>query len=175
MPKLKVLVLPIAARKPENERNNPVNATKDGWVRTPLNHDQPEMLTESRGLIDLLAKCNLKPDGVTKIDSSKPIGIEVVMDVYDPNSIPVKSVEVLPPSGDIKVGDTVSFDYDVMPADASYPDVEWSSADETILQTLGDGQFKALKVGAYVVKATAIDGGVSDTHSGNVVAAAVTP
>lgn len=172
MPKLKVLVLPIAARKPENERNNPVNATDDGWVRTPLNQDSPEMLFESRGLVDLLEQCNLQTDGVTPIDPDKPIGMEVVIDIYDPNAIPVTAVEVLEPTpAEIKVGDSVQFDYDVTPANASYPDVEWSSSDETVLQSLGDGQYKALKVGPFTVKATSIDGGIVGTRSGTVVAA----
>lgn len=172
MPKLKVLVLPLAARKPENERNNPVNATNEGWVRTPLNQDSPEMLTEARGLVALLAECNLQPDGVTPIDPDKPIGKEVILDIYDPNAIAVTGVDVLPPSGDITVGDTVQFDYDVAPSNASYPDVEWSSSDPTVLQSLGEGQFKALKAGSATVKATSIDGGVVGTYAATVKAAA---
>lgn len=172
MPKIKVRVLPIAARKPENERNNPVNATDDGWVRTPLNRDQPEMLTESRGLVDLLEQCNLQTDGVTPIDPDKPVGKEVVMDIYDPDAVAVTKVDVLPPSGDIKVGDTAQFDYDVTPANASYPDVEWTSSDPTVLQSLGEGEFKALKAGTATVRAISIDGGVVGTYAATVKAAA---
>jgi len=163
MPKLKKYIVPMAARKPENERNNVVTATKDGWVRTPLNHDAPEMLTESRGLIDLLARCNLKPDGVTKIDASKPIGIEQIVEEYDPNAIPVTKVEVLAPTGDIFVEDTPNFDFDVTPTNATYPDVEWSSSDESVLTSLGGGEFEAVKAGKATVKATTIDNGVVGT------------
>lgn len=171
MPKIKVRVLPIAARKPENERNNPVNATNKGWVRTPLNKDAPEMLTEARGLVALLAECNLQPDGVTKIDPSKPIGKEIEMDVYDPNAILVTGVDIIAPTAPIKVGDTVQFDYDILPANASYPDVDWTVNDATVLQDLGEGSFKALKVGAFTITVIAVDGDKTDTYSGTVVAA----
>lgn len=173
MPKLKVLVLPQGARKPENERNNVVAATTEGWVRTPLNHDDPEMLSESRGLVALLADCNLQPDGVTKIDPSKPIGKEVIIDIYDPSSIPVTGIDVLPGTGTVAVGANITFDYDVAPTNASYPEVEWSSSDETVLKTVGEGVFTALKAGNATVSATSIDGGIVGTAAVTVTAANV--
>lgn len=173
MPKLKVLVLPQGARKPETERNNVVEATNTGWIRTPLNNDDPEILSENRGLVALLADCNLEPDGVTKIDPSKPIGKEVVIEVYDPDAIPVTAIEVLPGTGSVAVGANITFDYDVTPVDASYPEVEWSSTDETVLQTVGEGVFKALKAGTATVKATSIDGGIVGTATVTVTAAVV--
>lgn len=174
MSTIKVLVVPEVVRnKPETERNHVVSGTELGWQKTSLNQDPNEVLTECKGLDALLTKSNLEDDGTTKIDLGKPVGFEVEYDIYDPDAIPVTDVDIIPTSASGTIGDELTFDYDITPVDASYPDVKWSSADETIAKSLGEGVFKLLKAGTVKVRATAIDGGLFAESDVTVSAAAV--
>lgn len=161
MPKISVLVVPEVVRnKPETERLHTVTGVAKGWEKTSLNQDPNEILTECKGLDALLTKSNLEDDGTTKIDPDKPIGFEVEYVIYDPNSVPVTDVDIIPTTASGQVGAQLTFDYDITPANASYPDVKWSSADETVAKSLGEGVFRLLKAGTVKVRATAIDGGL---------------
>lgn len=160
MTTISVLVVPEVVRnKPETERNHVVTGVAKGWEKTSLNQDPNEILTECNGLDTLLTRCNLEDDGTTKIDPDKPIGFNVEYQIHDPNAINVTGVDIIPIVANGNVGDELSFDYDITPANATYPQVKWSSADETVAKTLGGGVFRLLKAGTVKVRVTAIDGG----------------
>lgn len=174
MPKIKILVTPyVVKNKPETEREHVVAGENEGWVKTSLNSDPNEILTESRGLDILLTECNLQADGVTKIDPSKPIGKEVIIEIYDPDAIPVTSVTVLPSTANVTVGSDVSFDVDILPVDATYTDVEWSSSDEAKAKHKGNGVFTGVAVGSVTISAITIDGEIVGTATLTVAAATV--
>ncbi|ASZ78976.1 tail fiber protein [Serratia phage 2050H1] len=175
MPKIKILVTPyVVKNKPETERNHVVTGVADGWEKTSLNADPNEILTESKGLDTLLTDCNLKPDGVTKIDPSKPIGKEVEIEIYDPDAIPVQTVTVSPDTATGTVGQQLTFTADILPTDATYKDVEWSSSDEAKAKSLGNGVFDLKAVGTgIIVSATSIDGGVIGEAELTITAAVV--
>uniref|UniRef100_A0AAU8L053 Tail fiber protein n=1 Tax=Serratia phage Kevin TaxID=3161161 RepID=A0AAU8L053_9CAUD len=162
MPKIKILVTPyVVKNKPETERDHVVTGVHKGWEKTSLNSDPNEILTECVGLDTLLTDCNLKPDGETKIDPSKPIGKEVIIDIYDPDAVPVQTVTVSPDPATGTVGQKITFTADILPANATYKDVEWSSSDESKAKSLGNGEFdlKAAATG-IIISATSIDGGI---------------
>ncbi len=58
----------------------------------------------------------------------------------------------------ISKGDTISFSAEVVPANATYPDVEWSVSDTSIATIDEDGLLTALEGGSVTVTATAGDG-----------------
>lgn len=175
MPKIKILVTPhVVKNKPETERDHVVTGVEKGWEKTSLNADPNEILTESLGLDTLLTDCNLQPDGETKIDPSKPIGKEVIIDIYDPDAIPVTTVTVSPDPGAGTVGQQITFTAEVLPADATYKDVQWSSTDEAKAKSLGNGVFDLLAAGTgIIVSATSIDGGIVGEVELNITAATV--
>lgn len=161
MTTISVLVVPEVVRnKPETERNHVVTGMAKGWQKTSLNQDPDEILTECKGLDALLTKSNLQSNGTTKIDPTKPIGFNVEYQIYDPNAINVTGIDIIPLTASGVVGGQLTFDYDITPANATYPQVKWSSADETVAKSLGGGVFSLLKAGTVKVRVTAIDGGV---------------
>lgn len=160
MTTISVLVVPEVVRnKPETERNHVVTGVAKGWEKTSLNQDPNEILTECNGLDTLLTRCNLEDDGTTKIDPDKPIGFNVEYQIHDPNAINVTGVTILPTSASGVIGAQLTFDYNIAPSNATYPQVKWSSADETVAKSLGGGVFRLLKAGTVKVRVTAIDGG----------------
>lgn len=164
----------VVKNKPETERDHVVTGVADGWEKTSLNSDPNEILTESRGLDILLTECNLQADGKTKIDPSKPIGKEVIIDIYDPDAIPVTTVTLSPDPGAGTVGTDITFTADILPADATYKDVEWSSSDESKATSKGNGVFGLLAAGTgIIISATSIDGGIVGEVELNITAANV--
>lgn len=174
MTTISVLVVPEVVRnKPETERNHVVTGVAKGWEKTSLNQDPNEILTECKGLDALLTRSNLEDDGTTKIDPSKPIGFEVEYVIHDPNAINVTDIDIIPTTATGVVGAQLTFDYDITPADATYPQVKWSSADETVAKSLGGGVFSLLKAGTVKVRVTAVDGGAFSESDVTVTAPAV--
>ena len=55
-------------------------------------------------------------------------------------------------------GEKMKVTANVMPADASNPDVEWSSSDENIAAIAADGTITALKQGKVIIYCKALDG-----------------
>ena len=55
-------------------------------------------------------------------------------------------------------GEKMKVTANVMPADASNPDVEWSSSDENIAAIASDGTITALKQGKVIIYCKALDG-----------------
>lgn len=174
MTTISVRVVPEVVRnKPETERNHVVTGVADGWQKTSLNQDPNEILTECKGLDTLLTKCNLQSNGTTKIDTSKPIGFDVEYQIYDPNAVNVTAIQIIPATASGVIGAELTFDYDITPDNATYPQVKWSSADETIAKSLGGGVFKLLKAGTVKVTVTAVDGGFHSDSNVTVTAPAV--
>ena len=58
----------------------------------------------------------------------------------------------------ISKGDTVSFFAEVLPVNATYPDIKWSVSDTSIATIDENGVFTALKGGSVTITATAGDG-----------------
>jgi hypothetical protein len=75
----------------------------------------------------------------------------------------VTGVSINPQGGNISVFQTISLTAEVSPASAPDKFVSWEIADTTVLELLGDGVFKGLKVGSTTVTATTRDGGFTDT------------
>lgn len=71
---------------------------------------------------------------------------------------PVSSIKVTPSYVTMLEGVTVNVTATVTPADATYPDVEWSSSDETIAYVDYNGAITALKAGACYIYAKSTDG-----------------
>ena len=69
-------------------------------------------------------------------------------------TIPVQSVSVTPASVTITEGDSQTLTATVLPADASNPEVSWSSSNSQVV-TVSDGKITAVKPGTATVSATA--------------------
>lgn len=157
--KATVYLVPYMVRnKPENERGHTILAKARGWVKEALNRDGDELVSENVGLDALMTKCNLKPDGVTKIDPDKPIGLPIEVEGEVPEAVLVESITFIPPDTNPKVGDKFFCDYTLLPANATIQEVNWISSDEAVIKTLADGQFEAIKAGSATIKAVAMDG-----------------
>lgn len=173
MSTIKILVTPyVVKNKPETERGYDVVGEPKGWVKQQLNQDGKEILTESEGLDVLLEDCNLEDDGKTKIDPDKPIGKEVIINIYNPDAIAITGVAVTPATPSVHVNVNQTFTATITPSDATYKDVEWSSSDEAIATSLGGGIFKGLTVGTVTISAISIDGGIVGTATLTVTIAA---
>lgn len=164
MSTIKILVTPyVVKNKPETERGYDVVGEPKGWVKQQLNQDGKEILTESEGLDVLLEDCNLEDDGKTKIDPDKPIGKEVIINIYNPDAIAITGVAVTPATPSVYVNANQTFTATITPANATYKDVEWSSSNEAIATSLGGGVFKGLTAGTVTISAISIDGGIVGT------------
>lgn len=158
--KATVYVVPYMVRnKPETERKHEVLAKERGWVKTSLNRDGDEVLSENVGLGETVKKCNLKPNGIDKIDPDKPIGIPVEMEVEI--KVPVEAINLTPietimPDG-VKVGDTVYMDYTITPPTATLQEVTWSVSNPAVLELKDGGEFgELIAVGAGDCDVTAL-------------------
>ncbi|GHT21035.1 hypothetical protein FACS189430_00440 [Bacteroidia bacterium] len=74
-------------------------------------------------------------------------------------AIPVSSINI-PPTVKIKEGHTIQVIAKVLPANASYPKVVWSSDDRLIAHIDSMGRITGLNLGSTIIHATSADGAV---------------
>jgi len=73
--------------------------------------------------------------------------------------IKVEEIQITPDTEDsLEVGDTVQFSAVVLPQNATYPDISWSTSDPEIATIDEHGVLTILKSGTVTVIATAEDG-----------------
>lgn len=74
------------------------------------------------------------------------------------DDVSVTGVSLDKPSAELKVGDTLSLTATIEPANATNPNVTWSSSDENVA-TVKNGTVTAVAVGTAVITVKTADGG----------------
>ncbi|WP_455600371.1 Ig-like domain-containing protein, partial [Cloacibacillus sp.] len=73
-------------------------------------------------------------------------------------TVPVESVKISPEGTTLKIGDTLRFTANILPANADYKGVTWKSSDEKIAAVDANGGVTALAVGFATITVTTDDG-----------------
>ena len=72
--------------------------------------------------------------------------------------VPVESVKISPEGATLKIGDTIRFTAEILPANADNKGVTWKSSDEKIASVDANGKVTALAVGFATITVTTDDG-----------------
>ena len=72
--------------------------------------------------------------------------------------VPVESVKISPEGATLKIGDTIRFTAEILPANADNKGVTWKSSDEKIASVDANGKVTALAVGFAAITVTTDDG-----------------
>lgn len=89
----------------------------------------------------------------TSVDNPKAYAIKKIT----VKKIPVESVVIKGSATKVNVGETISFDAIVSPADATNKDVKWASSNKKIATVDSDGNVYGIKAGKVSIKAASAD------------------
>ncbi len=93
-------------------------------------------------------------------------GPDRVVDKYEvvteATNIPVEDIKIINSAELLSVGDKISLQAEVSPADAVIKSVAWSSSDTEVIRISENGELTALKEGAAIIRAQSIYGGIFD-------------
>lgn len=110
---------------------------------------------DSAGTIQAIAK------GTAQITAAAVDGSGVTAQCAVMVTQPVASVAFISSPASLKVGQTITLNAAVLPADASDPSLIWSSSDPAVAAVSQNGQVCAIARGQVTVTATTVDGGYS--------------
>lgn len=102
-----------------------------------------------------IGKTQIKAYSVTNPDAFDICEVEVI--------VPVSEVTISDVSAALWIDETFQLSASVLPHDATYRDLAWSSSDESIATVDSDGLVRGISAGRAVIAATTLDGKASAT------------
>lgn len=124
-------------------------------------------VTSSETMTNIVSE-NLNGTNVTKMSQENSNNLTVSSSESD--SVLVTNITLSSEKSSITVGETIDMNATVLPEDATYKKLTWSSSDETIATIDRNGKVKGIKAGKVIISAKSNDGsGVSGTTIINVV------
>ena len=157
-----VTITPKAAKLSVNEKTTlnasilPLNTAKKDVTWTSGNTNVATVNTET-GEVTAVA------EGIAIITATAKDGSEksgrCIITVSDSRVVKVSSVTVTPSKAELNIGSTQTLEASVLPANASNPNLKWTSDHDDIVSVEPDtGKVTALKAGKAIITATATDG-----------------
>lgn len=97
-------------------------------------------------------------DPQSMIQNPENAGIAYDKDGAFVEATPVTSITLDKTSATLKVGEELQLQATVKPADASYPELTWTSSDDKVVTVDANGKIKAVAAGTAKITVTCVDG-----------------